>query len=180
MKNLLKRSQLNMAFCLYLGMIFSYSLTAQNAFMPEDYYPNEKPSQERQFYPNQGQLLNTAGDIEENVLYYNVSGTARLFLMEEAVAFTSILPAKQGDPDTLLRVDMKPYKLESNTHLEAYYPSSDHLNFYFPHCSLGITNIHGYDRMVYENYFEGIDLHITSNKLGGKMFFVVHPEADVS
>lgn len=156
-------------------------LSAQNAFMPPDYFPDQSPSQSLRLYPNDGQLINTVNDLVPKVKYYHLSGINPLYLMDDKIAFTQFVPAvSKSNPDTLLRIDMLPYKSETEPTPTAYYQSSDHVNFYYPHCSEGVTDVHGYDRIVYENYFEDIDLHVTSNSTWHKFFFVLHPNADAN
>jgi len=157
-------------------------LVAQNAYMPPDYFPDQSASQTLRLYPNDGQLINTANDLVPEVKYYHLSGANPLYLMDDKIAFTQFVPAtaSKSDPDTLLRIDMLPYKSQTQSTPKAYYQSQDHVNFYYPHCSEGVTDVHGYDRIVYENYFPDIDLHVTSNSTWHKFFLVLHPNANAS
>jgi len=156
-------------------------LVAQNAFMPPDYFPDQSASQTLRLYPNDRQLINTANDLVPAVKYYHLSGANPLYLMDDKIAFTQFVPAvSKSDPDTMLRIDMLPYKSQTQPTPKAYYPSQDHVNFYYPHCSEGVTDVHGYDRIVYENYFPDIDLHVTSNSTWHKFFLVLHPNANAS
>ncbi|MBL0036545.1 MAG: hypothetical protein IPP26_12475 [Flavobacteriales bacterium] len=49
-------------------------------------------------------------------------------------------------------------------------------NFYLPWCGPnGVTNVHGYNRVVYENIYPFIDFHVYSGRSGQKIAFVVRP-----
>ncbi|MEO6830899.1 MAG: hypothetical protein ABI378_01605, partial [Chitinophagaceae bacterium] len=53
-------------------------------------------------------------------------------------------------------------------------------NFYLAHCPQGITNVHTYSRLVFENIYPGIDWVIYSKGDGIEYDYVVHPGADAS
>lgn len=93
-------------------------------------------------------------------------------------------------PDTLRRIDMK-FICDKDTGgrgsaamllpcatVKSYEISQDYLNYYLPHCGPGITDVRGYARVVYENVFPEIDVHLYSNAYGPKMFFVVKPSGN--
>lgn len=55
-------------------------------------------------------------------------------------------------------------------------------NFYLAHCPEGITDVHTYERLTYENVYPGIDwvIYSNTNAAGMKYDFIVHPGADPS
>ncbi|HRP88842.1 MAG TPA: T9SS type A sorting domain-containing protein [Edaphocola sp.] len=60
--------------------------------------------------------------------------------------------------------------------LKQYQESSDHLNYFLPHCGAnGITNVKGYARIVYEDVFDNINVHMYSNSKGPKILFEINP-----
>jgi hypothetical protein len=84
--------------------------------------------------------------------------------------------------DTLHRIDMSfvgefsqpidPISYQVKTHFK---------NFFFPHCGpTGITNVPGYNRIIYENVYDDIDAHFYSGTGGQRMAFVVKPGGDPS
>jgi hypothetical protein len=130
---------------------------------------------------NQGQLLTTDGALANNIEYYNIGSTPNMYLSHDAVSITTKkLSDTEGVPDTVIRVDITPLNGQVGGTMERANQSSSFVNFYYPHCSQGITQVYGYDRIVYEDYFQGIDLHVTNNGIAPKLFFVVHPDADAN
>ncbi|MCC6840625.1 MAG: hypothetical protein IT230_10745 [Flavobacteriales bacterium] len=57
-------------------------------------------------------------------------------------------------------------------------PRPDHRNFYFPHCSDGVTGVQRFGRVIYEGVFPGIDLHLYAVLGGQQMAFVCQPGSD--
>ena len=81
--------------------------------------------------------------------------------------------------DTSWRLDMKficnQQTLSSCSVLSALEQTNGHLNYYLPHTGAGLTNIKGYQRIVYENAWPNIDFHLYSNLVDFKFYIVVKP-----
>lgn len=79
--------------------------------------------------------------------------------------------------DTLWSLRMEPYGEGANTNVEPWLHSekTSHENFFLPQCPNGITEVHGYNHVVWENVFPKIDQHVYSGPRGWKMAFVVRP-----
>ncbi|OJV52306.1 MAG: hypothetical protein BGO31_05605 [Bacteroidetes bacterium 43-16] len=149
----------------------------------------ESPSNSGFYYENQGQVTDHLGTVRPDVLYYTERTYPSVYLMKDKVAFWDMV---QGDtsvaaPDTLRRIDMQFIcdkqgggrasggMMPPCATLQEYEISQDHLNYYLPHCGTGITDVKGYARIVYENVFPDIDVHLYSNAYGPKMYFVIRP-----
>lgn len=158
---------------------FNYPTLFAQSFIPPDYHQGEFPSPNMHFYPNEGQVIDTDGNLRPDIQYYTLGGAPGIYTSNESISMTMQKPsATPGAPDDVYRLDILPYKAENTPEVFEIGESDDHVNFYYPHCAQGITNVHGYERIIYENYFDGIDMHLTSNANGLKTFFVVHPGAD--
>ncbi len=58
---------------------------------------------------------------------------------------------------------------------------SGYVNFYYPHCSDGVTGVKQFNKVVYENVYKNIDVVFSGSKgQGMKYDFVIKPGADVS
>lgn len=147
--------------------------------IPPDYNEGDTPSNNYYFYKNKGQLIDANADLRNEISYYTRNHKVNLFLSEEGKV--SCAWNKLGDGstnDSLYRIDIQGYGNSNPNSITSFDQSGNYLNYYLPHCGNGITDVRGYRRIVYENYFEQIDYHITSNQSGAKYFFVVHPGAD--
>ncbi len=52
-----------------------------------------------------------------------------------------------------LRVDLEFICATSKYNLEYESPSEESFNYYYPHCSSGITNIKAYNKITFQNYY---------------------------
>ena len=148
--------------------------------------PYPQPASNANFYyENKGQIIDHADNLRPDVLYYTEQGFPKTFILQDGIALTHALSADTtipGTTDTLLRIDMnfvcdkKPGKICGK--VVPYEISQDHLNYYLPHCPNGITEVKGYARIVYENAFPNIDVHLYSNSVAMKLYFVVKPGGD--
>ena len=160
-----------------------------------DYEP-ESPSAAHQYYVNQGQLLNSVGDPVPEIQYYTERTSPAVYLAEDRVSlvYHKVDTAYWSDPlatriDTSYRLDLRflcnppqAVREEGYSNCARLVPDeagSDHLNYFLPHCGAnGITQVPGYHRVIYERAFPDIDVHLYSNALGLKSYFVIQPGAD--
>jgi hypothetical protein len=133
-------------------------------------------------WSNPGWVIDTDGELREDVLFVSEGGFPRTFIRKEAsMSFThAVLDTAFGGTDTLRRLDM------TLVGAEALYPDAlgssakiEERHFYLPHCGpTGVTNVVGYNRIVYPNVYPLIDLWVFSGTLGQKLMFVIWPGAD--
>ncbi|OJV54360.1 MAG: hypothetical protein BGO31_09325 [Bacteroidetes bacterium 43-16] len=169
--------------CILLLLLAAAHYCTAQSTLPE---PNpQAPSNANFYYENKGQIIDNAGNLRNDVLYYTEQGFPKTFLMQEGIAFTRTMvgdTAQANAPDTALRIDMifacDREKEISCAQLIPYEEAKDHLNYYLPHCPNGVTDVNGYARIVYENAYPDIDVHLYSNSVAMKMYFVVKPGGD--
>lgn len=153
---------------------------------------NEPPANWHTYNENLGQLLNTDGEPEPYVRYYTEGTFPRIFCWENVPAagpnstFRLLtfswadLADSIGDTSTYYRVDMS-VKGEQAAGPE---PTTEeladgHLNYYFPHTQPnGVVGVRRYQRVVYEEIYPKIDMHLYSSEIGLKAYFVVRPGGD--
>ncbi len=133
-------------------------------------------------WSNPGWVIDTDGELREDVLFVSEGGFPRTFIRKEAsMSFThAVLDTAFGGTDTLRRLDM------TVVGAEALYPDAlgssekiEERHFYLPHCGpTGVTNVVGYNRIVYPNVYPLIDLWVFSGTLVQKVMFVMWPGAD--
>lgn len=170
-------------------ILASFNVSGQSVILPEPV--QSQPSNANYYYKNLGQVIDHLGNIRNDVKYYTERTYPSMYLMEGKVAFCDLAlrdTAITGALDTLRRIDMSfncgKREEERGTlnmaeicgHLQQYEESADHLNYYLPHCGPnGITNVKGYARIVYEEVFPNINVHMYSNAKGPKMLFEIKP-----
>jgi hypothetical protein len=167
--------------CLCISTAFSY---AQTGSLPDPLFA--PPANSSFYYENQGQIIDQSGAVRNDIKYYTEHAYPSLALREGSISFwdyafgdTTVTPAPK---DTLRRIDMAFVCNNQGNNgqpcgtIKKYGVSNDHLNYYLPHCGpTGITNVKGYERIVYENVFPNINFHLYSNSRGSKYYFEVKP-----
>lgn len=171
-----------------LTSIFCALSVILNAQPFSDIIP-ENPGKFHSYYENIGQLLDNGGNSANDILYYTLNSEPQVFVKEHSISLSTI---SLDTIDSLhLRLDINfvcTFDEEDQpiSCTESVTPSEqtpEYINFFYPHCPDGITNVDGYSRIVYENAFPLIDIHLYSNELGFKTFFVIKPggnPADIS
>ncbi len=152
-----------------------------------DAYP-EPPAAHHAYYENKGQLVDSDGNLREDILYYTENTSPSLFFSEEWVSFV-LYQVDSVNGDSSYRLDMKfgcasepqagiPENEISCPTLRPKSKVDQHLNYYFPHCPNGILDVTGYDQLSVEEAFPKINTHFYSNASGAKIFFELEPDAD--
>jgi len=161
-------------------MLLGASLLAQPDF-PPDYY-NEALKDAIGFWENRKQVKTTQELSASDVLYYTQGASPRVYFQRKGVA--SFVLAKRDTsiavPDTLYRLDMKCVGPNANDIEPTAYAVKPFVQHYYTAWTgnLGVEHVSGYNRLVYENIYPGIDLHFYSGPTGQKMAFVCHPGSD--
>lgn len=127
------------------------------------------------YYPNRGQLTNTEGQPVPQVHYYTNHSAPAIYARTNAISLVAALTDSLA-PDTLLRVDLKLTGTKAVVQPQAHLPGSGYLN-YFTHTTgpTGITNLTGYQRLVWPEVYPNIDWHLASNPTWATSQLVVHP-----
>ncbi len=134
------------------------------------------------FWKNKGQVADTEGGLRPDVRYYSDDGLPRVYLRDKS-EFSLVMTKVDtiiATPDTSWRVDIR---LVGGKAREVaplgWIPTDDHRNYYLPWCtSNGIADVHGHERVTYEEVYPYTDLHFYSGSGGPKMTFVVRPGGD--
>lgn len=153
--------------------------------------PNEEPAKQGFFFiENGGQIIDSDGNPDTEVLFYSIFGNERIYIRPTGI---SIVTANKGQDatsnDTIQRVDLE--FAGSNPAIYNYQTShlrtgnvhtleqtSGRFNFFLGHIPEGITNVPAFKRIVFEDVFQDIDIGFFSNPEGFKLYFVIHPGGD--
>lgn len=151
-------------------------LHAQEIFIPPVIEGEPLEQNTHGIYENIGQIIDTDKKAAPQLKYYTLNVNPGLYFFDEKVSYLqAIITESETELDTTYRVDMIPSRTTTTTAPIAMQQTQDYLNYYLPHCPNGITDVRGFSRIVYPNYYEGIDLHYVTSNSSIRMYFVVHP-----
>lgn len=129
------------------------------------------------FYPNTTEILDTAGNVADKILFYTKFNNPIQYILKDRMALCEVSQNTLSHIDTLSRVDM--VFDGCNRFVEVHpvnYQTNGYLNYFMNHTgSAGKTNIKGASSLISPNIYPLIDLHYSSNSMGSKYFFVVKP-----
>ncbi len=152
-------------------------------YIPPDFY-QQKYLPSIGFWKNYGQVIGTDGSKRDDVKFHTQGSVPLAYMRSRSrVSFTlPVIDTITTTLDTVYHIEMMPF---GNGALEVEpvgtILKNSHLNFQLPHCGLnGITGVEGYSRVVYEDYFQDVDLHFYSGGFGQKMALVCHPGSNLA
>jgi len=189
-------------FTIFLLFAFSSGLTRADE-KPVWAYKDFAGFNSTRFIENKGQLTDSEGNLRSDIKFYLNSGNLTVYFTSNSVIYTfhkqkrntknrdnNLLSAecdKFNDLRTLpeleyFSTEMKFKNTNPGTRMKGENPNDEVLNFYYSHCPDGITNVKTYNRIVYQNIYEGIDLvfYANGNKFGFKYDFIVRNNANPS
>jgi gliding motility-associated-like protein len=162
------------------------------------------------FVPNQGQVIDMAGSLRPDILYTTEAGSGKIYLRNNGLSYvindfievdrkikeavilqskkTNELDQRSLSNELKSKTPVKGYRIdvdfaESNDDVKIIAESKVEglLNFYYPHCSNGITGVGMYNRIMYRDLYENIDLIYYGGKASGlKYDLIVKPKGNVN
>jgi hypothetical protein len=86
------------------------------------------------------------------------------------------LEANIGDSTFIHRIDISFVGVNQNAKIISREPASDYINYYTTGTSeAGITNVHHYKKVLYQNIYPNIDVEFVLNENKFKYNFIIHP-----
>lgn len=151
---------------------------AQPAYTPPDPF-NDALRVSYGIWKNLGQIVGPGQTPQPDIQYYTEGAEPRAYFQKDA-KLSLVLASEDtstSTPDTASRLDISfTGELAQTPDAYAYELKDYRQNFYLPWCGpFGVTNVHGYNRVVYENIYPFIDMHVYSGRAGQKIAFVVRP-----
>ena len=156
------------------------------------------------FIPNKGQIVDTDGNLSPDILFKATLNGVDLYLTNKGMSF--VFYKYEDKPQNLAagrkeikeelhsfrdeplkdktvkiyRMDLDIVGMNPNVKTLNEEQTEEYFNYYYAHCPEGITNVHGYRKVIYKNIYDNIDMVFHSNVKGLKYDFVVKPGGDVS
>lgn len=156
------------------------------------------------FIPNKGQIIDTEGKLRPDILYKAALNGIDLYLTNKGMSFVfykyedAPKNLAAGDKESeemhipfkdypvrerkvkMYRMDLDIIGMNTNFKTLNEEQTIEYFNYYYAHCPDGVTNVHGYRKVIYENVYDNVDLVYYSNEKGLKYDFVVKPGGDAS
>ncbi len=143
--------------------------------------PDEEPlSTAFVFVENRGQVVDTAQNLVPGLKFYNTQQSPTLYFFDDKISFAlAHIDTSTTTQDTMHRVDMGLDKGGSrSTRVMPMDIREDCFNFYLGHIPEGRERVPLYERLIYPDVFEDIDLMMASNSAGAKYYFICKPGSD--
>ena len=156
-------------------MVVSTYTAAQ--YIPPDFF-NDAHKTEIGFWPNQGQVVGTDGNAVTSVKFVSDGSFPKVYLHEKSRVSFVIRTSDVSMQDSLRRLDMVPVGTEARESepVSAILKNVTY-SYYLPHCPQGIS-VPGYNRIIYENMYDGIDFHYYGASAGQKLAIVCRPGSE--
>ncbi len=136
------------------------------------------------FFPNSGQIMRTDSTAASEVIYYTLHNYPANYFLEDTISYVfSSKVDTTYHTDTLQRIDMSFYMPDRGSDSKPIGTdklSSGYLNYYLPQCPDGITEVYGYEKVLYPEIYPHIDALFTGNGDGLKYYIIAKPGADTS
>ncbi|MEO6302557.1 MAG: T9SS type A sorting domain-containing protein [Bacteroidia bacterium] len=142
------------------------------------------------FTENKGQIKDTEGKIHAEIKYTAQLGNTQLYFKPDGISyvFTDSKPKNKKEIKTALgtdnelinfyRTDVEFVGCNKNTMVKTEGKPGSLKNYYTNGSEYGITNVGSYNKIIYQNIYNNIDLIYTINESGLKYDFVVRPGGD--
>ena len=154
------------------------------------------------FIPNKGQIIDTEGKLRPDILYKAELNGVDLYLTKKGMSFVfytyedipNNIAAGNKEMDRIhdlfddemknkivkmYRMDLDIVGMNTNVRTLNEKQTTEYSNYYYAHCPDGITNVHGFRKVIFKNVYNNIDLVYYSNEKGLKYDFIVKPGGDV-
>lgn len=120
------------------------------------------------FYPNLGQITDSQDSVRNDIFYYTINQSPKLYFQQDTVNFV----LSNADLDTTTSDSMERISMTFlNGVMTDPFPITDPdtmqvLNYYLPQCGDGITNVQGVQSFAYVNVYDDIHVVFSNNKAG--------------
>ena len=185
------------------SLILFILLTGENLLAGEPLYPKGfEPKQQNQsitFTENKGQVSDQNNKPRPDVLFGGNANGMVFHLRNNGISYQlnrvdswktedtllnphhRMMPGENREiPDqiTTYRVDVEWLHCNQNARIHHDETIPGHSNYYSPVCPNGVTEVHSYKGLTYQNLYLGIDLHYYESNSDLKCDYLIAPHAD--
>jgi len=133
------------------------------------------------FFPNHGQIVHTDTTSASEVKFYTLHNYPANFFLQDTISYVfSKLDTSSSHYDTLQRIDLSFVKGNTSNPIAINQYTSGALNYYLPQCPSGITDVYGYQYLLYPEVYNHVEALFAGNADGLKYYIIAMPGADTS
>lgn len=159
--------------------VLTLKLSKNDFIIPPDFY-GDQISLAHLYFQNKGQLVDEQGNVIKDKVYTSNGAYPTIFSSDNHLSFVEFYYDTVPTPSTTThRVDLF-FKSDFSASMEvtAVYPVKSKQHFYQEHILDGIENVTGYERLIYRNIWDKIDVHLYSGPRGQKISCVMDSGAN--
>lgn len=131
------------------------------------------------YYANKGQLIGSDSALVPDVRFYTNSTYPMYYFKDDTMSMVfAHIDTIPGTTDTLHKINVTFENCNEPTRIYPLEEQDSYLNYFLTHCSEGVTEIYGNQKLVVHDLYYNIDLVYSSNPNGMKYYFVVKPGGD--
>lgn len=125
------------------------------------------------YYENKGQLVGTDAALHPEIKFFCDNHHPTLYFLNSKTSYVfSKRDISSSTSDALHRIDQS-YQNSLNTKVYKISPQvAGYRNYFLPHCSTGVINVQGFQRLLYPELYNNIDLVWYGNNAGAKEYFI--------
>lgn len=155
--------------------LFDLAVQDINILVPLD-FGLEKPPSAYSYEQNRGQLIDVNGNYVPDIKMYNSRMNPAIYLGDDKASFVwSKIDTIGSTQDTLHRVDMTLVGSNPKPQIFRTENISSQTNYFLAHTKKGVHNKESYGRIVAKEVYNKIDMQLSANNLGIKIYFTVQP-----
>ncbi|MCF8373157.1 MAG: T9SS type A sorting domain-containing protein [Bacteroidales bacterium] len=124
---------------------------------------------------NFGQLADTGFNPVPDVKYYTIDSKPVCYFWDDKVSY---LLADSNETNGLFdyyRIDMEFIEPASEIKVRAFDELNYYSNFFYSYIPEGRSRVKNYSKVIYNEVFDDIDLLISSNNRGPKLYYIIKP-----
>jgi len=136
-------------------------------YIPPDIF-GDSLSRSIGFWTNLGQIVDLDSNYVPDILFHSEGSNPKLYMQQNStISFVTEDQHPDSNEITAYRVDFHPIGKNVNLVNPIYSSVRDyHNNYYFPHTGSGITEVTGYNRIIYEEIWNKVDMHLYAGRSG--------------
>lgn len=161
--------------------ILTEKYTYKELQIPPDFF-GEKANAANSIFQNKGQIIDIDRNVISSVRYTTSNDLPKKYFLDTTIVFVEYaFDTIVSTSDTVHRVDMNfvsDYSSELN--LMPIAPVHNKINYYTDYAPNGIEHITGYERLIYQDIWQGIDCHFYSAPTGTRISFYIGEGANPS
>lgn len=161
------------------------------------------------FIENKGQIVDMNNQPRPDILFCGEGNGTKIYLRNTGISYVlaksdvELFDKEESNPEHILniidklkfnefslqgasaskfhRIDMDFIGANEAIEIIKENKVEGHLNYYLDHCTNGITKVGAYNKIIYKNIYNGIDIVYYGDKQTGlKYDFIIHPGADAN